>query len=71
LINLTIEFVYDGTILGLGKFGINVYFDQILVGFVEIFAAIFGSYIIPKVKRKKYITIAFTFIAILTAIMGV
>ena len=33
-INFSVEFIYDGTLLSLDKFGLNVYFDQILVGFV-------------------------------------
>ena len=54
LINMIIQFIYDGTILSLDKIGISVYLDQILVGLVEIGAAIFCSYIIVKVKRKKF-----------------
>ncbi len=32
--DLVVEFIYDGTILSLDKIGVNVYLDQILVGFV-------------------------------------
>jgi hypothetical protein len=34
IINFVLEFIFDGTLLSLDKFGINVYFDQILVGLV-------------------------------------
>lgn len=71
LINFIIEFIFDGTLLSVGKFGINVYFDQILVGFVEIFASIFGAYIVSKVFRKYYITIAVTIIGIVSIVMGI
>lgn len=54
LINLIIEFVYDGTILSLDKIGVNVYWDQILVGLVEIFAALYCSWVVVRVKRKKF-----------------
>ena len=54
LVDLIIEFVYDGTILSLDKIGINVYWDQILVGLVEIFAAIYCSWVVVRVKRKKF-----------------
>jgi hypothetical protein len=57
--------------LSVGKFGINVYFDQILVGFVEIFASIFGAYIVSKVFRKYYITLAVTIIGIVSIVMGI
>lgn len=33
-INFTIEFIFDGTLLSLDKFGFNVYFNQMLVGLV-------------------------------------
>ena len=33
-VDFIIEFIYDGTILSLGKIGVNVYIDQILVGLV-------------------------------------
>lgn len=33
-INFSVEFIYDGTLLSLDKFGFDVYFNQILVGFV-------------------------------------
>jgi hypothetical protein len=49
LIDFIIEFTYDGTLLSLSKLGINVYLDQMLVGILEIFAAIFASYIVSKV----------------------
>lgn len=71
LMNFVIEFIFDGTLLSLNKFGINVYFDQILVGFVEIFASIFGAYIVPKVKRKFYLTLAMTIIGIISIVMGI
>lgn len=34
VINFSIEFIYDGTLLSLDKFGLNVYFNQMLVGLV-------------------------------------
>ena len=71
LINFVIEFIFDGTLLSLNKFGINVYFNQILVGFVEIFASTFGAYIVPKVQRKFYLTFALTTIGIISLIMGI
>jgi hypothetical protein len=42
-----------------------------LVGLVEIFAAIFGAYIVPRVHRKKYLTIALIIIAIVSVGMGI
>lgn len=68
---MIIQFVYDGTILSLDKIGINVYLDQILVGFVEIGAAIFCSYIVIKVKRKRFTHINFVFAAIFTLAIGI
>ena len=70
LINMIIQFIYDGTILSLDKIGISVYLDQILVGLVEIGAAIFCSYIIVKVKRKKFTLISFAFIGLFTFLIG-
>jgi hypothetical protein len=55
----------------LNKFGVNVYFDQILVGLVEVTAAIFGAYIVPKVFRKFYITLAITIIGVVSLAMGI
>lgn len=69
-INFSVEFIYDGTLLSLGKFGFNVYFNQILVGLVEIFGAIFAVYMIPKVERKKFLTFALLALAIVCAVMG-
>ena len=34
LLNMIIQFIYDGTILSLDKIGVSVYLDQILVGLV-------------------------------------
>lgn len=70
-INFSIEFIFDGTLLSLDKFGINVYFDQMLVGIVEISAAIFGAYIVPKVFRRFYITLAMSIIGVVSVIMGI
>jgi MFS family permease len=58
-------------LLSLDKFGINVYFDQILVGLVEIFGALFGVYIVPRVARKRFVTIALIIIAVICAGMGI
>jgi mannose/fructose/N-acetylgalactosamine-specific phosphotransferase system component IID len=69
--NCIIEFVYDGTILSLDKIGVNVYLDQILVGFVEIFAALFCSFIIVKMKRKKFMTICWILIGVFTFVIGI
>ena len=33
-VNFSVEFIYDGTLLSLDKFGFNVYFNQMLVGLV-------------------------------------
>lgn len=71
VIDLVVEFIYDGTILSLDKIGVNVYLDQILVGFVEIFAAIFCSYIVVKVKRKEFLRLCLILVAIFTSIIGV
>ena len=68
---LFIQFVYDGTILSLDKIGINVYLDQILVGLVEIGAAVFCSYIVIKVKRKRFTHITFALAAIFTFGIGI
>ena len=67
---MIIQFIYDGTILSLDKIGISVYLDQILVGLVEIGAAIFCSIIIVKVKRKKFTLISLGFIALFTLLIG-
>lgn len=42
-----------------------------LVGLVEVSAALFGSYIVPKVYRKFYITLAFGIIAVVSISMGI
>ena len=70
-INFGIEFVFDGTLLSLDKFGLNVYFDQMLVGIVEICAAIFAAYIIPKVARRTYIMAGCAIIALVSIGMGI
>lgn len=49
LVDFIIEFTYDGTILSLSKIGINVYSDQMVIGLLEVFAAIFASYIVSRV----------------------
>lgn len=66
-----LEFIFDGTLLSLDKFGINVYFDQILVGLVEVFAAIFGAYIVERVFRKFYISVAVVLIGVVSLVMGI
>jgi hypothetical protein len=71
LFDAIIEFVYDGTILSLDKIGINVYLNQILVGFVEIFASIFTSWIIIKVKRKQFIQTCLSLTIFITIIIGI
>jgi len=71
IINFSIEFIYDGTLLNLDKFGLNVYFNQMTVGLVEIFAAIFAVYVIPKTNRKKYTTIALIVITVVCICMGI
>ena len=71
LINMTIQFIYDGTILSLDKIGINIYLDQILIGLVEILGAIFCSYIIVKVKRKKFTQISLFCVAMSTLLIGI
>ena len=70
-VNFSVEFIYDGTLLSLDKFGFDVYFNQILVGFVEIFAAIFGVYIVPKVKRRQYVTLSLLVITVICTGMGI
>jgi hypothetical protein len=70
IINFIIEFIYDGTILSLGKIGINVFLDQMLVGLVEISAAIFASYIVAKVYRKNYCRNSFLLITTFTTLLG-
>lgn len=67
---MVIEFIYDGSILTLDKIGINVYFNQIFVGVVEVSAALFGSWIVPKVFRKQYICISFALLAVLSLAAG-
>ena len=57
--------------MSLDKLGINVYLDQMLVGLVEIFAAIFASYIIGKVRRKRYCQISFILVFVFTSILGI
>ena len=69
-VDFVIEFIYDGTILSLGKIGISVYLDQILVGLVEIGAALYAAYIIVKVSRKRFCTINFALISVCTALIG-
>ena len=63
--------MYDGTILSLDKIGINVYWDQILVGLVEIFAALYCSWVVVRVKRKKFTCICLGISAVLTMLIGV
>jgi hypothetical protein len=71
IINFSIEFIYDGTLLSLDKFGLNVYFNQMLVGLVEIFAALFAVYVIPKTNRKRYTMIALIVITVVCICMGI
>jgi putative Mn2+ efflux pump MntP len=71
MIDFIIEFTYDGTILSLGKLGINIYFDQMLVGVVEICASIFACYIITRVERKRYCKISFLLVSLFTTILGI
>jgi hypothetical protein len=68
--NFIIEFTYDGTIFSLDKIGLDVFVNQMLVGLVEISAAIFASYIVVKVFRKNYCRISFILIAFLTSTLG-
>ena len=68
---MIIQFIYDGTILSLDKIGINVYLDQILVGLVEILSAVFCSYIVIKVKRKKFSQLTFALAGIFTFVIGI
>jgi len=42
-----------------------------LVGLVEVFAALFAAYIIPRVYRKFYLTIGFIVIAAVSFGMGI
>lgn len=42
-----------------------------LVGIVEISAAIFGAYIVSKVYRKRYVTIALSIIGVISILMGI
>ena len=70
-INFSVEFIYDGTLLSLDKFGFNVYFNQMLVGLVEISAAIFGVYIVSRVNRRNYVTISLFIITLICAGMGI
>lgn len=52
------------------KIGINVYLDQILVGFVEIFAALFCSWIVVKVRRNGFLRVCFVLAAVFTGFIG-
>ena len=52
--DMIIEFVYDGTLLSLDKIGEDVYVNQILVGLVEIGAAVFCSWVVVRVNRKPF-----------------
>jgi asparagine N-glycosylation enzyme membrane subunit Stt3 len=69
--NLIIEFIYDGSILSLDKIGINVYLNQILVGLVEMVAAIICSWLVVKVQRKRFLRICLLLAIILTLVIGV
>lgn len=42
-----------------------------LIGILEVFAAIFASMIVSKVERKKYCQISFFLIAIFTSVLGI
>jgi hypothetical protein len=70
LTNFIIEFTYDGTLLSLSKIGVNVFWNQILVGLVEMSAAVFASWVVVQVRRKFYCSISFLTIAVSTLIIG-
>ena len=71
LVDMIVEFIYDGTILSLDKIGINVYLDQILVGLVEIGAAFFCAYMVVKVRRKRFTSISFALVAVFAVLIGI
>ena len=70
VVDLIIEFIYDGTILSLDKIGINIYWDQILVGLVEIVAAVFCSYVVVRVKRRLFMQVGFCLSAVFIFVIG-
>lgn len=49
----------------------NVYLDQILVGFVEVFAAAFCSWIVVRVRRNAFLKMCLVLVAIFTTIIGI
>ena len=56
--------------MSLSKIGVNVFWNQILVGLVEMSAAVFASWIVVQVRRKLYCSISFLVVAVSTLIIG-
>ena len=69
--DMIIEFVYDGSLLSLDKIGEDVYVNQILVGLVEIGAAVFCSWVVVRVNRKPFSRYSLALIGLFTLIIGV
>ena len=63
--------MYDSTLLSLDKIGVDVHTNQFLVGFVEMFAAVFSAYIVTIVKRKPITIIAMVLSSIFTLLLEV
>jgi hypothetical protein len=70
-INMIVEFTYDGSLLSLDKIGEDVYVNQILVGLVEIGAAVFCSWVIIRVNRKPFSRNCFALMGLFTLIIGI
>ena len=51
-VHMCIDFTYDGTLYNLGRFGLGIYVNQMVVATAEMGAFALCIWLVPKLRRK-------------------
>jgi hypothetical protein len=68
IVNMAIEFIYDGTLFNLNRVGLNLYTNQMIIGAAEMVAAMYANFIVFRVRRKRYTIAGLILIGVLLTV---